>query len=876
MAGCSTKTIRLVPSDAAAGDLLIAAHVDQKGSLVDVASAVLPEAAMTKTNPDANEIVLLFLLHPGDFVNPDGTPLSAGAFRAVRVRRASEPPADGDHGACLRCLAPTFAPPQIAEAGDSCAPSIFASASAHRVTSDGAVDMPLTDALLGVRDQIRIDWPGACACTAPFAAGGPKRATTPLRVCPLGGDTSMFWPSAFTIANDGTVFSASQGFASVIPPGQAMPSSGLIRIEPAMHEIEGLAALPQGPARFLLSTRRGLDIFGGEGLRLFSGPAGTLTRFDDELKSVTAISVSPLDASGSLYLLGADPPDARSFAAAWHLDMSGTPELETFDVEADDACDTTRAVAIAGAVTLDNGDAVALTKGGTFLFRAAGANLWQCTAKARAPKAPETTDYSFASIGAIGRRVFACLLASQLGLVLTATVPMPLDVSAIKPATLTQFGSGTGVGCIALFRLPESPDRIHAIMTDGQARWIDAFDVAGNQVLKVVDHADPAAIVGTPFDRIATSSSGWVAVTDGIGQIHRRQAGGTFTLASAVTSFGAPSSWGIAPGATGEIWGFAANQRPIRFSLAENAHDCSDVSAATSTQATLSGWDGIVAAARDTTSRRAFLIGGPAMGMNRLARVDLDSGLEEEIDPGPTKSSMLSMIRELAQGTFLVLFNDGTLYSLHHGALAPIVDEWDDPSTPGTEVQPPSFHGWTRIDTSTGVGWAMGDHAIGRVLWNSQGGLRIEGWWLGRLQMSASSVPTVPSAVRSLCPDQVLVGSDERTVLPAGMGGRYFGLWSIGPGAHASDPFAIEVYPTFNHTDDALPTDDERVRAIVSTDGTPAFVFWAQTVGATVYRPGADRTALPFPLTVEAIESGPLTIITSVGPRVAAAFEGAP
>ncbi|MCA9555358.1 MAG: hypothetical protein KC933_35325, partial [Myxococcales bacterium] len=146
-----------------------------------VRSYAAGEGVQVPSDPDRP--IYAWVLRAADHITPDGASVS-GELLAGTVARLTPNVSDpgGATGACGRCLIPTAAAPIVVSSGDACPLPRFVRGSvwrkgdsgfACRGASDGTL-CPAGDAaddaeIEEVRRRLRLDRPGACACTEPEA-----------------------------------------------------------------------------------------------------------------------------------------------------------------------------------------------------------------------------------------------------------------------------------------------------------------------------------------------------------------------------------------------------------------------------------------------------------------------------------------------------------------------------------------------------------------------------------------------------------------------------------------------------------------------------------------------------------------------------------
>lgn len=165
-AACSPRRALKMDHDGGRAFLVVVDELGDPISLREFSSA----AALEPFELEAGERMFGFTVRTTDFM-PAGTtsPVDDAMLAGVEVRLATSP--RGEAGACGRCLADVPVGPQPIYAGDSCPLTtsipfeVFDDdGQAYAGSTPGRKDAELAATL---RDRIRIDWPGVCACDVP-------------------------------------------------------------------------------------------------------------------------------------------------------------------------------------------------------------------------------------------------------------------------------------------------------------------------------------------------------------------------------------------------------------------------------------------------------------------------------------------------------------------------------------------------------------------------------------------------------------------------------------------------------------------------------------------------------------------------------------
>jgi hypothetical protein len=861
--------------EAQPGDLLVGLRLDSAQNAVAVDRAILPEFVAFSLDSRAEARIALFWIRASDLVHPDGRPLNSEALRRVTVRLARNPPPSAENGACGRCLVPALSRPQVVEDGDSCPIPHFAERRMFHIAGGKAERVELggdPDQLLG---QVRIEWPGDCACVdrAPSRGGA-------LEICPLGAGHANFLPATFALDADGTTFAATQGLASIFDPGTGTIE---VRIDPPMRE--SAAAVAIGGGRFVVSARRGLEMADGSSLRVFDRD-GRSALYPDALPGISEVRLVRIGASSMFLAIGDDLQEHRPSIGTCKFDEVGHVSCIPDPIETRAECPETftlGAQAVGSIAAIDGGDLIALTNAGGLLFRRSSEATWRCAPSAHALPPPGSRDgFARGSMEAIGRRVFLCMSGTESGVLMTGTIP-PLSLDSdghladFDPGMrMVRSATGAGSMCHTLVRDPEHPDRIYARMFDRGRLEIEEVDRAGTSVATYSSLKQVLRGLDVEPLLAASSTSGWIGVTADALIERRRPGGASFEPLNAASSFDLTQPPALAAGRDREVLAFSPHRAPTRFTIPERAASCGDVAItpAPPSSATVP-WDRVdVAVEEDPRSERFFLVGG-AGGATRFAIFDASQGTFLELPLTAQESVRFQAIAELAPGKVALLAGDGRLFSASaDGTVAAVDPEWDDPATPEIENRPVAFDGWLAIDAGLGVGWVGGKSSLGRVVPNEAGGVRIEGYWLARLLANGGGdVPTQIGSLKSLCPDHVVLSGESKPFI---VSPHDLDLWEVRTGLNG---LAIGPYPLFNPADPSLPsTGSRRPRGVLGTNGAPTFVFITldSASGATLFRAGAPRMTLPFDMISSSAESPGLALFARSATLIAAVFERAP
>jgi hypothetical protein len=395
-------------------------------------------------------------------------------------------------GNCGRCLVPATSSPQIVNNGDSCAIPTFAGARIFR-ESGGALEVSTAPEDVTVLENttalIRIDWTGACDCTA----GAGAQSLDNLAIEPISPPESVWAFEHFAENKNGIIGSARDRaavtFDRVNPPR-------IITFPDIDADARAFTAL--GTGDFLLASERSTETLG-------QGYLFSLLRYrDGALAPPEPVGGSLIarpsrmkylgNGPNSLYLLGAKPGAVVQLDAA--IFACSDEPFSCSAVSIDSCAGETNGLFVRDAQMLDNGVGIAhgfravyLKPPGSAAPNPSPNDVWSCSVFSPDTLYANTKGESIRlnglrALGKIGNRSFFCSVRDAP----PCEPSYPVVLSAVVTATATEQPVWTieaeadnSTDCRAIFAVPGQPDRVRALFSNG--RTID-FDGGGNEVAR--------------------------------------------------------------------------------------------------------------------------------------------------------------------------------------------------------------------------------------------------------------------------------------------------------------------------------------------------------------------------------------------------------
>lgn len=192
---CGERRVEL-PLEVQSGDLVIVVStIDGRATPSRI---VVRPGEPIRVASDPERPIFTWVLRADAQVGPDGAPLDPALIEGAVARFVEDPRGEG--GACERCQAPTLGAPQVVHPGDVCPLPDFAGGAVWRAEDgkyacrggpggrlcpEGAAQ-DVAD-LEQVRRRLRIDRPGACACTP----SPPPASLEGLEITPIAPDNGF-------------------------------------------------------------------------------------------------------------------------------------------------------------------------------------------------------------------------------------------------------------------------------------------------------------------------------------------------------------------------------------------------------------------------------------------------------------------------------------------------------------------------------------------------------------------------------------------------------------------------------------------------------------------------------------------------------------
>jgi hypothetical protein len=838
------------------GDLVVVADLDLSSAPTSVDFFVYEPGVRFRLPTQAG--FALFRVKSSDLLRPSGS-LVEEDFRGLRARRVSDPldirsdPSQGGAGYCGRCLVPSSAPPQIVNDGDSCALPPYADGELYAETSNGQklrTDSGAASVLDGIKAQIRLDWPKACACApetaAPLLAGFDVRPVAPT-AAPLFAAAVAERSSDGFIAGfgeRGLMTIAKNGAPQVIAPVSDLDLDvqAAIAVRSGPFAGDFLVAMDSfSPAFFLPSAF----------YRFRITPDGALV----DHAMMTMLSDHNVDAFR--YLKDGDDP-AQPYPQ-FPIYGLGTRQVLGYFSSGLVACEESRfscqivnipdcvppvnsSVHDIFVMADDTGVAIA---DNAFYYKQSSAtpdpgpsptDAWTCnplaSAYAFAPGAGSSS-VSIAitrldAMGRVGNRLFVCAdesvdaCAPSRSLVLSATVGASRGRFP-SPDWRVVATSRDGVGCHHFIPVPGDPSRARLVWSSGET--ID-FDASG-------------AIKG--HDQIARafppSSLPWFQIIglDGGSTLMRSFENALYVLPNTGTSSSTarfqqiygPASFEdsayhaivetecgfLALGRSDAIVEYVTQQKGARMGAmpglrtfpwgALHGHQDGDVvrGAVRDTQSSASGLDVILAVGFNQRSKKPFARRIYA-AVDSSCAITLNDTNEIEI-PSAFDGSALVGVAETGPGSFVAIV-EGTRLIYIGGASAaeiPVGLDLVNPPDPCTHITP-RLDALEAIDGRSGVAWAVGDQGLI---------LRIAGGRVDRYKATTTNAAGMVvdanadwTAVRASCPDRVLIAGSLPTELLGDLTSAFQVVHQGTPDGQCSPVDAVDVKSKTDPVDDPL------------------------------------------------------------------------
>lgn len=836
---------RQLEIDAGAGDLVITAAVDELGKVTEVRMTGGDELTVL---PFEEGAVVAFVLPAGSLVDETG---------AV-VTRPELSVGSGVTSSCGRCLAPGVRSPKILLPGERCPVPEFAQAELF-----GAVHLQETSSLPShdeqvewVRRQIQLGVPGPCACEPPAVAPPPD-----LDVCPLLPEAAPILVDEVSVAADGSVLAANEGFAIRVAPDGARFET---RFAPAFSAILAVARLPDGTNLVAAETPRL-----GRRVRLFR-------LYDDAMRPIDATGLPELDPRAVGRLRGADfhiigeqsSVFDETYPAVFACDIVGTGAFSCRAEEMvhEQRCRTVVEQALQRVVTTSSGVDVAATDKTHFYLRPPGGDRWYCDADSEAPSPFGVSDpgtlEALGDVAVLGDRLFACALFDQDGEdvigVLTGMVPV---LTATEAAVDRAYGFDftvvplDDVGCGTFARdgdtlLLTSSRRSAAYRFDASGALVERYDATGSGEGRLLFDG----LLPGPSHRIRSAGGVFVA-TSSNGAVYRGDGVSAFDPIYAPVPL---QAYRALAGGGDYVAAFSEASPPITI-RAERGTGCAGVQTESRPVDGLST-DGERAEAALATSDGRFVVTFAHPDRAAIRFVDLEAGrVDRELLLPELGGVRLTAGAELTPGRYVLVSDDGRVFELQDD-LRPLEIVYSE-RTPTVPREPVA---WQDVGAKNGVAWLAGSRHLGRVV---AGSTTVEGFWLERaarggfLDVSRDGLPVL-DALSVRCPDDVVLAASERTFQSTLSNAHDENLvwWLV----QDENGHSLEPFPGHDTAARTRPADSARGVAILEGLGAPTFLY----DDGVIRRLGLERSVLPFNRVEAAARSGAVIVAGGPGGRL--------
>ncbi|MBI4817537.1 MAG: hypothetical protein HY791_14850 [Deltaproteobacteria bacterium] len=755
---CSDSVARAL--DQAGIDLLVAVSVDG-GKPRSVALGRTSDPARF----DRTEKLVLFGLEADSLVFSDGSTAIAG----ITARLDSTP---APIGSCDRCPGVGVRAPLVVQPGASCRPPSFARVWTE--DADGLEEVPADareDRVGGLRALVRLDWPGPCA----LAPGSLELTSTALafeQVYPADEGAkvtaSTILPSGEVVVfgRDFAVRTGSDALETRDVPFVGWPISAVSLEDGSVLVLSPDVSRPR-PKRFDLFDRalahRELSLSGGVNLDVpldHTPAAGRLQRAFLPVPKAALLQLGIERDVPHLLVSGRQVTGAGQenlwpravFLCAIEADALSCEQITPSDLFRVSSHSDPPFAAI-----LENGAIVAVTGGAVALGRPAGSDWsWQS-----APLIPASERIAM-SIDAVGDSAVICLSARAGDRVFLGR---HFSSSDRDPASgWTELRRDAGATC-PLFASARGSARLLSRdpSVRGQLIEIDLRSFAVRD-LPIESFASPLL----EPEWIEAPWPGWYLSYER-GRFYRAAETSSTTIdfervfGSTELDLSAIWAWSNQPDDTfiGFVQGgqrvFVDGNGSVRREASPSSNPAQIICAApTSAGGHVVGGDGYAAWVSDET---------------------------DEVELG--RAEALYDVVEVAPGEAIGAADRWMLLHLAGRSAAEIPIEWDDPTTPETEVAPadhgdcfitdqrglPAWH-WNSVDSSAGVAWAVGcgGHIV-RISRRSDRSFYAERFAFARVEESTGTdddrMPPLFSTLRVLAPDHVLIGALGQTPVTA-------------------------------------------------------------------------------------------------------------
>lgn len=722
---------------------------------------------------------------------------------------------DGDRGEC-GCTAPALTSPQVVRPGDRCG----LPRSVPILLSRGPTPSELEAELRG---QLRITWPGTCACPrAPLVT--PSR----LEVCPLGVDAQRMVPDRLLVTEDDTQIAIGRG---VITHHFADGTSREQPIAPAMVTFTAATALPGGDA--LILSQRYSRLARSPDLRFVprtgsSPPIPLELELEEESNGLTIDGLSWDGDQSVLWALGRVGNDLarRPMLARCTLDPNGYRLIcDDQRIAVDNDCPQHRGrEGLVEMVHLGGGDRLGLTGDGEPIVFDGARQQVVCVPGAEPLRLAASPDAELLvqRVAVLGRRVVACALSvitpPSRAVVFTATVGA-LTPGALPSIRWTELASGVdgAVYCHETFQDPARPGRIfQPISGGGEYRIVEVTETAtavrtyraASELFGGVEGLQLEIVSGgghlaarTPRGELldldggrATSRSTLAASGAAIDRTVRTivpRAGGGFLV-----DLGGPQPLVVEPGAREGCDGARVVVPPAALEL-------------TDTEADAAAWLGTLALrARHDRTGAALEVRDDHQVLRTL----------------PLEARAVRVVELIAGRWALLLDARGLLWVTDGERLdrlahdAPLVG----------------------LDAAGGVGWAIGNDSLARIQVGRDGRPQLEESRLMSAGVLVDGPPVTPTAIHARCGGRALIATRDFPF----PGDGAVDVWWVEPTA---DGLAVRPYEAFDAKGSARPVGGESVNGISGGDRAPVLLFSGDPTSTAVHAPGAPLAAVPFP-----------------------------
>lgn len=768
-------------------------------------------------------------------------PLTRGDLVAARVVRAD---AELPGGSCGRCLAPAAAPPLVVHDGGACRLPAFVEGELYTPTDGGfvpRVDPSAERAVAAARRQIRIDWPGACACRDT----GPGPSLAGLEIEPIAPEGGV-WPfERVAEGSSGVVAAFGDRAAIAFDREGGAWTTRVTELDRFPAEIQAVTALRDGG--FLLASVRENEAFGDGfrfdrvGVATDGTPGGYLTE-PVELETDTIARprrLRYLSETGDLplWMIGAATADFNIDDGA--LFACRESPLECTRANVAGCAGDQASVILDDALILPDGSGLGVSRRALYL-KAPGMSAteprpeepWRCTTYDSAfpwrAGLPEGTApipvRPFSAVAHVGARAFVCGLREpppcepHYPVVLTATVSAaPGQIPAPRWEIVAR--ARDGLYCHGFLPVPGDPSRVRLMFNDGRTidldergavvaegrigdlfgagalGWLEVGALPSGNVfartrengLYFGDGASPFEQLYGPAPPVRASYGEVVAAGDAFF---------VFGHPDGVTRVGATRDASGAP----ERWNLERLRDP-GGALRPSDH-VRDVIVDTSATAANPGSVVLVVAGYSDGSpivpllRRLRVDGGPGEGTL--------GGFDDLPVPASIAGLALDGVAETGPNHFVAIVQDTRVIDVDAEAGAFEVDlDFDDPTTPDREVRPttspgecggpaPRLDAFRDIDGASGVAWVVGKN--GMIFRIAAG--RAERFVPTVEEVIGSPVPTLAADlthVRASCPDRALITGEYSR--GNGEGGRSLTVWRVAPRGATGECFPTAGAP---------------------------------------------------------------------------------